>query len=196
MECNAPGIDGTAFLLDKDLATIEVQPYFEELTENKEKEQFEELPLCVIKEKYKNLEGGDKFIQELQKSQAGKKHPQFDDENWRIYKIFKSIATTSAVGQTITCTMRVLALYLVRCMSIIYVCQGANINRVGNKTKARMEASGNRAERNAIAETLEAKVASMGKPATASGKGNNKGEKKRKKDGEIIAGVRLVVFSL
>ena len=35
-------------------------------------------------------------------------------------------------------------------------------NRVGNKTKATMQASSNKAERTAIAETLEARVASHG----------------------------------
>ncbi|CAE7456218.1 NaCP60E, partial [Symbiodinium microadriaticum] len=87
-----------AFLLDKDLATIVVEPYYEELSESKEKEQFEELPLCIIKDKYKNVEGGDKFLQELVRSQAGKKHPQFDDDNWKLYKVFKSISTSSSVG--------------------------------------------------------------------------------------------------
>ncbi|OLQ00975.1 hypothetical protein AK812_SmicGene16316 [Symbiodinium microadriaticum] len=48
-----------AFLLDKDLATIVVEPYYEEWLG------------C----------------------QAGKKHPQFDDDNWKLYKVFKSIST-------------------------------------------------------------------------------------------------------
>ncbi|CAE7800818.1 unnamed protein product [Symbiodinium sp. CCMP2592] len=95
-----------AFLLDKDLSTIVVEPYYEErLSESKEKETFEELPLCLIKERYKNVEGGDKFVEDLQKSQTGKKHPQTDCPNWRIYKIFKSISTTSALGKIIRSTM-------------------------------------------------------------------------------------------
>ena len=66
---------------------------------------------------------------------------------------------------------------------------------MGNKTTASMSASANKAERSAIAETLEAKVASMGKFATAPSKGNSKGtDKNRKsKDTEVI---RLPVIAV
>ena len=48
-----------------------------------------------------------------------------------------------------------------------------------------MNASGNKAERTAIAEALEGKVADMGKMSTATsskGKGRGKGDRKGKKD--------------
>ncbi|CAE7278175.1 NaCP60E, partial [Symbiodinium sp. KB8] len=88
-----------AFLLDKDLATIEVSPYYEELSESKEKEQYEELPLCIIQERYQNLPGGAKFLEDLQKSQVGKKHPQSDSDHMKIYKVFKNIAISSALAE-------------------------------------------------------------------------------------------------
>ena len=63
--------------------------------------------------------------------------------------------------------------------------KGASINRCGNRTSALMAASGNRAERKAIAETLEAKVSGMSKMSSttppAKGKGKtNKGKGKTK----------------
>ncbi|OLQ14036.1 Cathelicidin-B1 [Symbiodinium microadriaticum] len=108
-----------AFLLDKDLSTIVVEPYYEELSESKEKEVFEELPLCIIKERYEKVEGG------------------------------------------------------------------ANINRVGSKTKASMEASANKAERAAIAETLQGKVAGMHKPTALTVTKENKGQGKNKRKKEL-----------
>ncbi|CAE7939647.1 unnamed protein product, partial [Symbiodinium necroappetens] len=54
-----------AFLLDKDLATITVSPYFEELSESKEKELYEELPFCLIQERYQNLPGGAKLLEDI-----------------------------------------------------------------------------------------------------------------------------------
>ncbi|CAE6954512.1 unnamed protein product [Symbiodinium sp. CCMP2592] len=76
-----------AFLLDREnLASITVEPYYEELSETKDKETFTELPLCLIKEKYEHLPGG----------QTGKKHPQSDSENMMIYKVFDSIKTSSS----------------------------------------------------------------------------------------------------
>ncbi|CAE7184681.1 Rrbp1 [Symbiodinium necroappetens] len=81
-----------AFLLDKDnLATIAVEPYYEELSESKEKEQFTELPLCLIRQKYDGVAGGKAFVDNLIASQTGKKHPQSDDKEMRLYKIFDSI---------------------------------------------------------------------------------------------------------
>ncbi|CAE7466554.1 NEFH [Symbiodinium sp. CCMP2592] len=47
-----------AFLLDKDMSSIVA----------KEKEIFEELPLCMIKEIYEKVEGGKKFLAELMQS--------------------------------------------------------------------------------------------------------------------------------
>ena len=44
------------------------------LSESKEKETFEELPLCLIKERYKNVEGGDKFVEDIQKSDCPSFH--------------------------------------------------------------------------------------------------------------------------
>ncbi|CAE7469776.1 unnamed protein product, partial [Symbiodinium sp. CCMP2456] len=132
-----------AFLLDKDqLATITVSPYFEELSENKEKETFEELPLALIKEKYEHLPGGPKLIADI----------------LAIYKIFKNVATSSA-----------------------------NIHRVGSKTTGTKTASTNKAERTAIAEAIEGKVADMTKMITGSasgakGKGRGNGKSKGKKE--------------
>ncbi|OLP85691.1 Ribosome-binding protein 1 [Symbiodinium microadriaticum] len=81
-----------AFLLDKEhLATIKVEPYFEELSESKEKEQFTELPLCMIRQKYEGVAGGKAFVENLLASQVGKKHPQSDDKEMRIYKVFDSV---------------------------------------------------------------------------------------------------------
>ncbi|OLP72499.1 hypothetical protein AK812_SmicGene48174 [Symbiodinium microadriaticum] len=90
-----------AFLLDKDnLATIQVEPYYEELlgslSESKEKEQFTELPLCLIRQKYDGVAGGKAFVDNLIASQTGKKHPQSDDKEMRLYKIFDSIKSSSA----------------------------------------------------------------------------------------------------
>ncbi|CAE7506605.1 unnamed protein product [Symbiodinium sp. CCMP2592] len=135
-----------AFLLDRDhLATIEVQPYYEELSENKEKETFEELPLVMIKQKY------------------GKKHPQSDLPDWRIYKVFKNILTSSA-----------------------------NVSRVGSKTTATKGVSGNKAERTAVAEVLEGKASEMGKMMTQSansskGNGKNRNGKGQKGKKELTA---------
>ena len=42
--------------------------------------------------------------------------------------------------------------------------QGANISRTGNKTSATVTPSKNKAERAAIAEVIESRVASMGRP--------------------------------
>ncbi|CAE7820378.1 Rrbp1 [Symbiodinium sp. CCMP2456] len=145
-----------AFLLDKEnLATITVEPYDEELSENKEKEQFTELPLCLIRQKYDGVPGGKAFVENLLASQTGKKHPQSDEAEMRIYRVFDSIKTSSS-----------------------------NINRVGNRTGAAVTASHNRAERKAIAETLEGKVASMAKMSTAQAapKGKGKGKNKSKKE--------------
>ena len=44
------------------------QPATSRLSESKEKEVFEELPLCIIKERYDKVEGGKKFIAELLQS--------------------------------------------------------------------------------------------------------------------------------
>ena len=80
-------------MLDKEnLATITVEPYYEEhlgffirptglrcsdlccdtlhmrLSESKEKEKFVELPLCLIREKYEGLAGGKDFVENLLKS--------------------------------------------------------------------------------------------------------------------------------
>ena len=59
---------------------------------------------------------------------------------------------------------------------------------MGNKTKATMQASANKAERTAIAETLEARVASMGKMSTTQpkGKGKNKSKERTRKDTEGV----------
>ena len=86
-----------AFLLDRDMASITISPYFEELlglqcyiqtlkfdffrhqhlelapaqlrlSEDKTKEQYVELPLCVIRQKYQGVPGGDKFVEDLLKS--------------------------------------------------------------------------------------------------------------------------------
>ena len=88
------------------------------LSEQKNEEMFQELPLCQIKEMYEHLPGGKEFLAELQASpnlrskksacairfahqkpslqgQKGKKHPQTDNDNWKIYKIFKSVNLTS-----------------------------------------------------------------------------------------------------
>ena len=51
--------------------------------------------------------------------------------------------------------------YIKLCIHIL----GSNISRVGNKTRAVATPSRNKAERAALAESLEGKVASMGKPA-------------------------------
>ncbi|CAE7655509.1 NaCP60E [Symbiodinium sp. CCMP2592] len=150
-----------AFLLDKDnLASIKVEPYYEEhlgflmLSESKEKEKFIELPLCIIRQRYEGLPGGKEFVENLQKSQIGKKHPQSDLAEMRIYKLFESVESSSA-----------------------------SINRCGNRTSAAMTPSSNRAERKAIAEALEGKVAGMNKIATTQapkGSGKGKGKKKTK----------------
>ena len=76
--------------------------------------------------------------------------------------------------------------------------KGSNINRCGSRTSAAMTASDNKAERRAIAETLEAKVASMGKMSTQGqppkGKGKS-GKGKGKKDDRIsIVGASSLVF--
>ena len=86
------------------------------LSEKKEEETFQELPLCQIREMYERLPGGEKFLADLVASrnlgsrksacakpacsptatgQKGKTHPQSDDENWKIYKVFKSVNLTS-----------------------------------------------------------------------------------------------------
>ena len=82
-----------AFLLDKEnLSSIVVEPYYEELlgfiirlssdalhstlpdtlyvrlSESKEKETFEELPLGLIKQKYEGVAGGKAFLEELLRS--------------------------------------------------------------------------------------------------------------------------------
>ncbi|CAE7342945.1 unnamed protein product, partial [Symbiodinium sp. KB8] len=76
-----------AFLLDREnLSSIKVEPYYEELSETQEKETYTELPLCLIKEKYEHLPGG----------QTGKRHPQSDSDNMMIYKVFDSVKTSSA----------------------------------------------------------------------------------------------------
>ncbi|CAE7029841.1 Rrbp1 [Symbiodinium sp. CCMP2592] len=80
-----------AYLLDTQMSSIEVQPYFEELAETVNNERFIELPLCEIKQKYAHLPGAEKFIQDLQANQTGKTHPQTSDPEWRIYKIFKCV---------------------------------------------------------------------------------------------------------
>ena len=74
--------------------------------------------------------------------------------------------------------------------------KGSNINRCGSRTSAAMTASDNKAERRAIAETLEAKVASMGKMSVTQGqppKGKGKsGKGKGKKDDRIVGASSLV----
>ncbi|CAE7329314.1 NaCP60E, partial [Symbiodinium microadriaticum] len=84
-----------AFMMDRDMASIEVEPYYEELSESTTKEKFTELPLCIIREKYERAPGGKKFIEDILKSQVGRKHPQSDDENMMIYKVFDSVASSS-----------------------------------------------------------------------------------------------------
>ena len=97
------------------------------LSESKEKEQFTELPLCLIRQKYDGVAGGKAFVDNLIASylaskhllpqilepnptgrhtqtpqpmhipgQTGKKHPQSDDKEMRLYKIFDSIKSSSA----------------------------------------------------------------------------------------------------
>ncbi|CAE7242808.1 NaCP60E, partial [Symbiodinium pilosum] len=88
-----------AFLLDRDCSTIVVASYFEELSEQKTKEKFVELPLCLIKERYEKLPGGKELIADILKSQKGRKHPQSDDEQMKIYKVFDSIESSRALVQ-------------------------------------------------------------------------------------------------
>ncbi|CAE7486611.1 NaCP60E [Symbiodinium necroappetens] len=67
------------------------------MQEDKSKEKFTEMPLCLIIEKYKNAPGGKQFVQDILKSQTGRKHPQSEDKNMRIYKVFDCIANSSAL---------------------------------------------------------------------------------------------------
>ncbi|CAE7248308.1 NaCP60E [Symbiodinium sp. CCMP2592] len=87
-----------AFLLDRDMGSIQVEAYYEEMSENSEKEKFVELPLCQIIEKYAHLPGGEQFVKDIQASQVGKRHPQSADPNWRIYKIFKEIEASRCLA--------------------------------------------------------------------------------------------------
>ncbi|CAE7679123.1 unnamed protein product [Symbiodinium sp. CCMP2592] len=184
-----------AFLLDRDhLATIEVQPYYEELSENKEKETFEELPLVMIKQKYEGLTGGPQLIADILASQQGKKHPQSDLPDWRIFKVFKNILTSSALSRS---KPPGVCLHTALCPLQSYT-QGANVSRVGSKTTATKEVSGNKAERTAVAEVLEGKASEMGKMMTQSAnssKGNGKNRNgKGQKGKKDHRGISLHVF--
>ncbi|CAE7240660.1 NaCP60E [Symbiodinium pilosum] len=84
-----------AFLLDREMASIEIQPYYEELSEDKTKEKYSELPLCRIREQYEHLPGGKQYVADLIASQKGKKHPQSNDDEMKLYKVFVGVDTTS-----------------------------------------------------------------------------------------------------
>ncbi|CAE7507692.1 NaCP60E, partial [Symbiodinium necroappetens] len=84
-----------AFLLDKEMGSIQVDAYYEEMSESKDKEKFIELPLCEIMERWGKLPGGEQFVKDIQASQTGKKHPQTSDANWRIYRVFKEMEISS-----------------------------------------------------------------------------------------------------
>ncbi|CAE7501413.1 NaCP60E [Symbiodinium sp. CCMP2592] len=150
-----------AYLLDRDMQSIEIQPYFEELSESQNTEQFIELPLCEIKEKYEKLPGGDKFIADLISSQKGKDHPQSTDPNWKIYKVFNCVKKQ----ETPDC---ILVLFACLTSDTFPICKSesrrdSQISRSGSKTKATIKPSQNAKERQALVDTLEAKVSSMGK---------------------------------
>lgn len=104
----------------------------------------------------------------------------------RIYKIFKNVATSSALSRS-----RPPCVCMLFCMVFNHVHSGANIHRVGSKTTGTKTASTNKAERTAIAETLEGKVADMTKMITSSAsgaKGKGRGKSKGKK---VHRGLRL-----
>ncbi|CAE7207066.1 Rrbp1 [Symbiodinium natans] len=87
-----------AFLLDRDLESIVVEAYYE----NENNEMFEELPLCEIRQRYSKIAGGEQFVKELVESQKGKKHPQTENPEWRIYKVFKAVQHNSPLVHLMT----------------------------------------------------------------------------------------------
>ncbi|CAE7655357.1 nipblb [Symbiodinium sp. CCMP2592] len=76
-----------AYLLDRDMSAIQIEP----LSESKNTEKFQELPLCEIRIKHGHLPGGEQFIKDLLANQKGKEHPQTSDPEWRLYKVFVSV---------------------------------------------------------------------------------------------------------
>eukprot|EP00439_Symbiodinium_sp_Y106_P081399 s489_g20.t1 len=76
-----------AYLLDREMTAIQIEP----LSESKNTELFQELPLCEIRQKYGHLPGGEQFIKDILTNQKGKDHPQTSDSEWRLYKVFKSV---------------------------------------------------------------------------------------------------------
>ncbi|CAE7510947.1 NaCP60E [Symbiodinium natans] len=85
-----------SFLLDRDMADITVDAYYE----NETKERYVELPLCEIKEKYEKLPGGKEFVADIVANQKGKEHPQSKSEAWRIYKVFNCVDISSLLPQS------------------------------------------------------------------------------------------------
>ncbi|CAE7881544.1 unnamed protein product [Symbiodinium necroappetens] len=83
-----------AFLLDKEMGSIQVDA----MSETKDKEKFIELPLCEIMERWGKLPGGEQFVKDIQASQTGKRHPQTSDPNWRIYRVFKELESSSILA--------------------------------------------------------------------------------------------------
>ncbi|CAE7251100.1 unnamed protein product [Symbiodinium pilosum] len=80
-----------AFLLDRDMTSIKV------LSEDKSKEKFTEMPLCLIRQKYEPLPGGKQFVKDIIQSQKGRKHPQSSDDEMKIYKVYVGVDITSGL---------------------------------------------------------------------------------------------------
>ena len=90
----------------------------------------------------------------------------------KLYKIFEGVHLSSASSYNEFT-------FLLCCPSLPHV-SGSNVSRVGTKTQAEISLSGNKAERAAVSEMLEARVASMGKSAVE--KPAPKKTNKRKQD--------------
>ena len=87
--------------------------------------------------------------------QKGKEHPQSKDPEWKIYKLFDQIASKSpleALTESQSATYRPMS------------SQDTQRSRVGSRVDASLAPSRNTAERTALAECVEGKVAAMGKP--------------------------------
>ncbi|CAE7814792.1 NaCP60E [Symbiodinium necroappetens] len=166
-----------AYLLDKEMSSIEIQPYFEELSEQKNTEHFIELPLNKIVEQYGHLAGGPAFIESIKKDQAGRAHPQSTDENMRIYKIFKCMDFKSLqIAIIIQSESPIFS-----CMHDLLI-RGAQISRVGSKTSASVKPSTNKAERQALVDSVENKIGSMKSPAGLPSEVKTKARPKPKKE--------------
>ena len=103
----------------------------------------------------------------------------------KLYKVFVGVESSSALLLLMLNILHLGFNHRLVCiprprLACCYADPGANSTTVGTKAEAVVAPSSNKAERAAVAELLEGKVASMGKPAV--GAGTIKNQAKTKKD--------------